>query len=98
MTTIVPGSSLRSIGSPDAAMPNCMDVASRVRHSSLARFRRTSERMRAKSATSLTGLVRKSSAPASRPRTRSAASLSAVTMTTGMCAVSASALIRRQTS
>src|SRR6185437_7871232 len=59
---------------------------------------RTSERTRAKSAISLTGLERKSSAPASSPRTRSAASVSAVTITTGMSVVRASALSRRQTS
>src|SRR5215469_326787 len=62
------------------------------------RRNRTSERTRAKSAISLTGLERKSSAPASSPRTRSAASVSAVTITTGMSAVRASALSRRQTS
>src|SRR5690348_13757073 len=62
------------------------------------RRNRTSERTRAKSAISLTGLERKSSAPASRPRTRSAASVNAVTITTGMSAVRASALSRRQTS
>mgnify|MGYP002682313978 CR=1 FL=1 len=43
-----------------------------------------SERTREISATSVTGLVRKSSAPASRPRTRSDGWSSAVTMTTGM--------------
>src|SRR5665213_2013633 len=59
---------------------------------------RTSERTRAKSATSLTGLLRKSSAPASRPRTRSAVSVSAVTMTTGISAVRGSALRRLQVS
>src|SRR5688572_15064375 len=59
------------------------EVCSRMRHSSMIIFRRTSERTRANSARSLTGLVRKSSAPASRPRTRSAWSLSAVTITTG---------------
>src|SRR5690348_10466300 len=62
------------------------------------RFRRTSERTRANSATSLTGLVRKSSAPHSRPCTRSETSDSAVTMITGMSAVRASALRRRHTS
>src|SRR5215469_2906935 len=62
------------------------------------RRNRTSERTRAKSAMSLTGLERKSSAPDSSPRTRSAASVSAVTITTGMSDVRASALSRRQTS
>ena len=59
---------------------------------------RTNERTRANSMMSLSGLVRKSSAPACRPLTRSRMSLSAVTMTTGICAVRAVFLIRRQTS
>src|SRR5215469_16944083 len=62
------------------------------------RFKRTSERTRAKRAMSLTGLVKKSSAPACRPRTRSETSESAVTITTGMSAVCGSALSRRHTS
>ena len=61
-------------------------------------FRRTSERTRANSCKSLIGLVRKSSAPASRPRIRSEGSDSAVTMMTGMCAVAGTLLIRRATS
>src|SRR5215467_7251643 len=77
---------------------NWPQVSSRRRHSSIIIFRRTSERTRAKSASSLTGLVRKSSAPASRPRTRSLGSLRAVTMTTGMCRVRGLALMRWQTS
>src|SRR5216684_781887 len=73
-------------------------TSSRSCSSSIIRLRRTSERTRAKSAMSLTGLVRKSSAPASSPVSRSAASDRAVTMTTGICAVVGSALSRRQTS
>src|SRR5664279_1876316 len=45
-----------------------------------------------------TGLVRKSSAPASRPRTRSAGLSSAVTITTGMKCVAGFDFSRRQTS
>src|SRR5260221_251922 len=67
-------------------------TSSRSCSSSIIRLRRTSERTRAKSAMSLTGLVRKSSAPASSPVSRSAASDRAVTMTTGICAVVAAAL------
>src|SRR5882724_2954521 len=77
---------------------NWPQVSSRRRHSSIIIFRRTSERTRANSASSLTGLVRKSSAPASRPRTRSFGSERAVTMTTGMCRVRGLALMRWQTS
>ena len=73
-------------------------TSSRWRHSSIMRRSRTSERTRAKSAMSLTGLVRKSSAPASSPRTRSDVSDSAVTITTGMSAVASSAFRRRHTS
>ena len=50
------------------------------------------------SAMSSTGLVRKSSAPASSPLTRSAGWSSAVTMMTGICCVRGSAFSRRQTS
>src|SRR5690606_3611394 len=69
-----------------------------MRHSSMSIFRRTSERTRASSARSSTGLVRNSSAPASSPSTRSSGRSSAVTITTGMCVQRGSALIRRQTS
>src|SRR3954468_22022311 len=55
-------------------------------------------RTRAPSTNRLCGLVRKSSPPASMPRTRSLVSLSAVTKITGMRAVRGSRLIRRQTS
>src|SRR6185437_3806201 len=50
------------------------------------------------SATSMTGLVRKSSAPASKPFTRSEGWSSAVTITTGIWWVSGLALSLRQTS
>ena len=55
-----------------------------MRSSSVTIFSRASERTRETSAMSLTGLVRKSSAPASSPRTRSDGWSSAVTITTGM--------------
>ena len=65
-------------------MPISREVTARMRSSSVTIFSRTSERTRASSARSETGLVRKSSAPASSPRTRSDGWSSAVTMTTGM--------------
>src|SRR5271169_466204 len=55
-------------------------------------------RTRAMSARPLNGLVTKSSAPASKPFTRSSTSERAVTMMTGMCSVAGSDLMRRQTS
>ncbi len=61
-------------------------------------FSRMRLRTRAMSATSSIGFVRKSSAPASSPATRSAGWSSAVTMTTGIWAVSGSPLMRLQTS
>ena len=64
--------------------PSCDAVFSRARHSSEAIFKRTSERTRAINAVSFTGLLKKSSAPFSRPRTRSCVSDKAVTITTGM--------------
>src|ERR1700716_1729040 len=70
----------------------------RMRRSSVIIFSRVSERTRAISTTSDTGLVRKSSAPASRPRTRSDGLSSAVTMTTGMKWVAGFDFSRRQTS
>ncbi len=79
-------------------MPISFDVTARMRSSSVIILRRTSERTRAMSTMSDTGLVRKSSAPASRPLTRSAAWSSAVTMTTGRWRVAALALSRRHTS
>ncbi len=62
-------------------------VASRMRSSSVIILRRTRLRTRANKAESSTGLVRKSSAPASSPATRSEGWSSAVTITTGTCAV-----------
>src|ERR1700754_2985704 len=70
----------------------------RMRNSSVIIFRRVKERTRAISTMSDTGLVRKSSAPASRPRTRSAGLSSAVTMTTGMKCVAGLDFSRRHTS
>src|SRR5271169_3313254 len=78
--------------------PNLLQIPSRTRSSSIIRFNRTSERTRANRATSFTGLVRKSSAPASRPRNRLAVSESAVTMTTGTSTVRRLAFSWRQTS
>src|SRR6266478_5027364 len=81
-----------------ACTPISSEVMARRRSSSVIIFRRVSERTRAISTMSDTGLVRKSSAPASRPRTRSAGLSSAVTMTTGMKWVAGLDLSRRQTS
>ena len=79
-------------------MPISFEVTARMRSSSVIIFSRASERTRATSATSDTGLVRKSSAPASSPRTRSDGWSSAVTMTTGIWWVSGLLLSWRQTS
>src|ERR1700712_2426275 len=81
-----------------ACTPISSEVIARMRNSSVIIFRRVSERTRAISTTSNTGFVRKSSAPASRPRTRSEGLSSAVTITTGMKCVAGLAFSRRQTS
>src|SRR5688572_140885 len=81
-----------------ACTPISSEVMARMRSSSVIIFSRVSERTRAISTTSDTGLVRKSSAPASSPRTRSAGLSSAVTITTGMKCVAGSDFSRRQTS
>src|ERR1700710_349251 len=81
-----------------ASMPISSEVMARMRSSSVIIFNRVSERTRAISTTSDTGLVRKSSAPASRPRTRSDGLSSAVTITTGMKCVAGLDFRRRQTS
>src|SRR5450631_563398 len=81
-----------------ACTPISREVMARMRSSSVIILSRVSERTRAISTTSDTGLVRKSSAPASRPRTRSAGLSSAVTMTTGMKCVAGLDFSRRQTS
>src|SRR4051812_49017198 len=81
-----------------ACTPISSEVMARMRSSSVIIFRRVSDRTRAISTTSETGLVRKSSAPASNPRTRSAGLSSAVTITTGMKCVAGLAFSRRQTS
>ena len=65
---------------------------------SLYAFTLRSDCTRARSTVLSTGLVRKSSAPASRALTRSSTSCSAVTMTTGMILASSSAFSRRTTS
>src|SRR5216684_538181 len=81
-----------------ACPPISSEVMARMRSSSVIIFSRVSERTRAISTMSDTGLVRKSSAPASSPRTRSAGLSSAVTMTTGMKCVAGLDFNRRQTS
>ena len=86
-----------SLGSCEVR-PRLAEVLARARSSSSMIFSRVSERTRAISASSSTGLVRKSSAPHSSPRNRSAGWSSAVTMTTGRCIVAGSALRRVQTS
>src|SRR5437660_1893846 len=81
-----------------ASTPISSEVTARMRSSSVIIFSRVSERTRAISTMSDTGLVKKSSAPASSPRTRSAGLSSAVIMTTGMKWVAGLDLSRRQTS
>src|SRR3954470_17861271 len=81
-----------------ACTPISSEVSARMRSSSAIIFSRVSERTRAISTTSETGLVRKSSAPASSPRTRSAGLSSAVTITTGMKCVAGLDFSRRHTS
>ena len=58
--------------------------------SSIARFTASAVLIRASSSRSSTGFERKSSAPASIPRTRSSTAFSAVISTTGMSRVSGS--------
>src|SRR5215469_2952419 len=79
-------------------MPISREVSARMRSSSVTTLRRASERTRGMSAISGIGLVRKSSAPASRPRTRSDGWSRAVTITTGMWWVAGLLLSRRHTS
>src|SRR6185437_8269841 len=81
-----------------ACTPISSEVTARKRNSSVIIFKRVNERTRAISTTSDTGLVRKSSAPASSPRTRSDGLSSAVTITTGMKWVAGLDFSRRQTS
>src|SRR6476620_8806883 len=81
-----------------ACTPISSEVMARMRSSSVIIFNRVNDRTRAISTTSDTGLVRKSSAPASRPRTRSAGLSSAVTITTGIKWVAGLDFSRRQTS
>jgi hypothetical protein len=81
-----------------AAKPICSSVEARISISSVSILSRARFLTRVISAMSSTGLVRKSSAPASSPFTRSDGWSSAVTMITGMCRVRGSALSRRQTS
>ncbi len=71
-------------GSGGGGSPSSRAVSARRRHASCICFMRSSARTRADRVASSTGLERKSSAPASRPRTRSVGSVSAVTMMIGM--------------
>ncbi len=80
------------------SMPISREVTARMRNSSVIILSRDSERTRAISATSETGLVRKSSAPDSNPLTRSEGWSSAVTITTGIWCVPTPLLSRRHTS
>ena len=73
-------------------------MSSAVSSSSRSRLMRTSERTRARSSWTCTGLLRKSSAPASKAYTLSSTADSAVSITTGMKRVERLALSRRQTS
>ena len=75
-----------------ALKPICLAGAARIIISSLSTLRRARFLTRVTSAMSSTGLVRKSSAPASSPCTLSAGWSSAVTMMTGTCAVAGSLL------
>src|SRR6185312_15269224 len=84
--------------SAGSSRPMLWPVDSRMRSSSVIILRRTRLRTRANRAASSTGLVRKSSAPASRPATRSLGWSSAVTMITGTWAVFGLDLMRRQAS
>src|SRR5690242_2682580 len=81
-----------------ACTPISSEVIARMRNSSVIIFSRVSERTRAISTRSETGLVRKSSAPASSPRTRSDGLSRAVIITTGMKCVAGLDFRRRQTS
>src|SRR5581483_8928311 len=81
-----------------ACTPISSEVMARMRSSSVIILRRVRERTRAISTRSETGLVRKSSAPASSPRTRSAGLSSAVIITTGMKWVAGFDFRRRHTS
>jgi len=62
---------LRDRGRQGSPMPKSREAMARVRISSVTAFSRTRLRTRAMSAVSSTGLVRKSSAPARSPATRS---------------------------
>lgn len=96
---IRPGSRLAaSMTRIASSMAISCPVCARARSSSVSALRRTRLLTRAISWTSSTGLVRKSSAPACRPLTRSDGWSSAVIITTGTWAVRPSALRRRHTS
>ena len=87
---------LRFAAAP-AITPMRRPEASRSRSSSITSFRRVRDFTRANSTTSSIGLVRNSSAPASRPAIRSERPSSAVTSTTGIWRVAGSSFSRRHT-
>src|SRR5580704_19167589 len=80
------------------SMPISREVKTRMRSSSETILSRVNERTRAISTSSGIGLVKKSSAPASSPRTLSEGWSSAVTMTTGIWWVAGLVFNRRHTS
>jgi hypothetical protein len=79
-------------------MPSWREARARLRSSSTMDFSRTRLRTRANSAVSSSGLVKKSSAPESSPFSLSLGWSSAVTITTGMCAVVGEVFSLRHTS
>ncbi|MNT13897.1 hypothetical protein D3C72_1488800 [compost metagenome] len=87
-----------SRATPAVSTPTRRPLSSRSRSSSMTIFSRVRLLTRAIRITSSSGLVRKSSAPASSPRIRSCRPSSAVTSTTGICRVFGSSLRRRQVS
>ena len=87
----------RSI-SPTCSATRFSRLALRLVISSCSAFTRSSDFTRANSSGWLTGLERKSSAPASMPLTRSCCGSSEVHITTGSSAVAGFSRMRRQTS
>ena len=92
------GASLRVAIVLPSSKVRLSEARSRRRPSSINIFRRTNDHTRAKRPWSSTGLVKKLSAPASNPRTRSVRSENAVTIITGIWVVSRLFFVRSQTS
>src|SRR5919199_682597 len=90
--------STRAASASASSSPISLLVAARIRSSSVSILSLVRLRTRAMSAMSPTGLVRKSSAPASSPLTRSAGWSSAVTISTGTWCVFGLLFSRRQVS